>query len=45
MDKAATPPRMLERYQQQIAPELIKRFGRTNRLALPRLVKIVINVG
>jgi large subunit ribosomal protein L5 len=45
MNKAATPPRMLERYQQHIAPELMKRFGHTNRLAVPRLVKIVLNVG
>ena len=43
--KPATIPRMLERYEQQIAPELMKRFGYTNRLALPRLVKIVANIG
>ena len=38
-------PRMLERYEQQMVPELMKRFHYTNRLALPRLVKIVLNVG
>ena len=36
---------MLERYEQHLAPELMKRFGRANRLAVPRLVKIVLNVG
>lgn len=40
-----TAPRMLERYTQQIAPELMKRFGYRNALAVPKLTKIVLNVG
>ncbi len=38
-------PRLLERYQREIVPELAKRLGRTNPLSLPRLEKIVINMG
>ena len=37
--------RLLERYQKEIAPRLAERLGRTNRLSLPRLQKIVINMG
>jgi large subunit ribosomal protein L5 len=38
-------PRLLERYQKQILPELGRQLGRTNRHALPRLEKIVVNMG
>jgi large subunit ribosomal protein L5 len=38
-------PRLLERYQKEILPELAKKLGRENRLSLPRLSKIVINMG
>ncbi len=37
--------RLLERYQKQIAGELEKKLGRKNRLSLPRLQKIVVNMG
>ncbi len=32
-------------YDHQIIPKLSEKFGRTNRLSLPRLDKIVINMG
>jgi large subunit ribosomal protein L5 len=38
-------PRLLERYQKEVLPELDKKLGRTNRLSLPRLSKIVVNIG
>lgn len=38
-------PRLLERYQKEILPALAEQFGRSNRLSLPRLSKIVINMG
>jgi len=38
-------PRLLERYNKEIRPALAKQLGRTNRLSLPRLEKIVINMG
>src|SRR5919199_212608 len=37
--------RLHERYQKEIAPRLAERLGRTNRLSLPRLEKIVVNMG
>jgi large subunit ribosomal protein L5 len=37
--------RLLERYQKEIAPPLEKKLGRKNRLSLPRLEKIVVNMG
>jgi large subunit ribosomal protein L5 len=39
------PPRLLERYQNETLPALAEQLGRTNSLSLPRLEKIVINMG
>ena len=38
-------PRMLERYRNEIVPEMMKLFGYKNSMQVPRLEKIVINVG
>ncbi|MCR4410880.1 MAG: 50S ribosomal protein L5 [Thermoguttaceae bacterium] len=38
-------PRLLERYEKTVLPKLREQLGRSNRLALPRLEKIVINMG
>ncbi|MEW6731591.1 MAG: 50S ribosomal protein L5 [Acidobacteriota bacterium] len=38
-------PRLKHRYKEQIAPTLIKEFGYTNPMAVPRLDKIVLNMG
>ncbi len=37
--------RLRERYQREIAPALAKEFGITNPMAVPKLEKIVINMG
>lgn len=37
--------RLLELYHSKIAPELIAKFGVTNKMAIPKLEKIVINMG
>jgi large subunit ribosomal protein L5 len=37
--------RLLERYQKEIAAQLGQKLGRTNLLSLPRLQKVVINMG
>src|SRR3989454_339661 len=37
--------RLMERYHKEIVPRLAEKFGRTNRLSLPRLQKIVVNMG
>jgi large subunit ribosomal protein L5 len=34
-----------ERYQQEVVPQLKKEFGYTNDLQVPRLAKVVINMG
>jgi len=38
-------PRLLEKYEKEILPALAESLGRTNRLSLPRIEKIVINMG
>lgn len=38
-------PRLREKYQKEILPALAEKLGRTNRLSLPRLQKIVVNMG
>jgi large subunit ribosomal protein L5 len=38
-------PRMQEKYFQQVLPSLAEKFGRKNKLSLPRLDKIVVNMG
>jgi large subunit ribosomal protein L5 len=37
--------RLRERYRQEIAPGLMRDLGRTNSLAVPKLQKIVLNMG
>ncbi len=37
--------RLLEKYRGEIVPALMKSLGRTNRLAVPRLEKICLNIG
>jgi large subunit ribosomal protein L5 len=38
-------PRLLQRYRETIIPALQKEFGLKNALAVPRLTRIVVNVG
>jgi large subunit ribosomal protein L5 len=38
-------PRLQEKYEKEILPRLAEKLNRTNRLSLPRLQKIVINMG
>lgn len=38
-------PRILVRYRERVIPALSARFGYTNPLAVPRLSKIVVNIG
>lgn len=41
----APPPRLRERYKSDIVPKLMQRFGYKNPMQVPRLQKIVLNVG
>jgi large subunit ribosomal protein L5 len=37
--------RLKERYKKEIAPQLIKKYGYKNIMEVPRVVKIVLNIG
>jgi large subunit ribosomal protein L5 len=39
------PPRLKERYEQEIAPALRKRFGYKSPMEVPRIEKITLNMG
>ncbi len=43
--QAAPPPRLRERYEQEVVPSLTKKFGYTSAMQVPRLQKIVLNMG
>lgn len=42
---ATLTPRMQERYRKELAPALAREFQRSNIMAVPRLEKIVVNIG
>jgi large subunit ribosomal protein L5 len=39
------PPRLRQVYREQVVPALMKRFGYGNQMQVPRLEKIVVNMG
>jgi large subunit ribosomal protein L5 len=43
--QAAPPPRLRERYEQDVLPTMTKKFGYTTPMQAPRLVKITLNMG
>jgi large subunit ribosomal protein L5 len=43
--QAAPPPRLRERYQNEVTPALRTRFGYSNPMEVPRVVKITLNMG
>ena len=42
---AVATPRLQERYQKEIVPELAKKLGRDNPFAVPRVEKVVVSMG
>ena len=42
---AQVPPRLKERYEQEVAPSLQKRFGYKSAMEVPRVEKITLNMG
>lgn len=42
---AMATPRLQERYEKEILPQLAEKLGRKNRLSLPKLEKIVVSMG
>ena len=43
--QANVPPRLKERYEQEIAPALKERFGYSSAMEVPRVEKITLNMG
>jgi large subunit ribosomal protein L5 len=43
--QAAPPPRLRERYEQEVVPALTEKFGYSSAMQVPRLQKIVLNMG
>jgi large subunit ribosomal protein L5 len=43
--QAAPPPRLREKYEQDVLPALVKRFGYSTPMEAPRLLKITLNMG
>jgi large subunit ribosomal protein L5 len=43
--QAAPPPRLRDRYRQEIVPQLVSRFGYSTVMDVPRLEKITLNMG
>jgi large subunit ribosomal protein L5 len=43
--QAAPPPRLRDQYEQELKPELTKRFGYSSPMAVPTLDKITLNMG
>jgi large subunit ribosomal protein L5 len=37
--------RLLEQYRDEIVPRMVERLGYTNKLAVPRIEKVVVNMG
>jgi large subunit ribosomal protein L5 len=42
---AAEAPRLRRQYQEQVVPELVREFRYTNAMQVPRIEKIVVNIG
>lgn len=38
-------PRLLEKYRNQVTPFMMEKFGYKNRMEVPKLIKIVVNMG
>jgi large subunit ribosomal protein L5 len=38
-------PRLQQRYQKEVVPALMKRFGYSNPMAVPKITKVVVNIG
>jgi len=41
----ASQERLIGRYRQEVAPALMKEFGYTSAMAVPRMSKIIVNMG
>ena len=44
-EQAAPPPRLRERYEDEVLPALMSKFSYSTRMQAPRLLKITLNMG
>ncbi len=42
---APAVPRLKEKYESEIVPKLMEQFGYKNRMAVPRILKVCVNMG
>ena len=42
---SGSAPRLLQKIRDEIGPEMMKEFGYTSVMQIPRLDKVVINIG
>jgi len=45
VSQAAPPPRLREKYENEVLPALTKKFGYSTRMDAPKLLKITLNMG
>jgi large subunit ribosomal protein L5 len=43
--QAAPPPRLRERYENEVLPALTKKFGYSTPMSAPRILKVTVNMG
>jgi large subunit ribosomal protein L5 len=43
--QAAPPPRLRDKYEQEVLPEITRKFGYSTPMDAPRLVKVTLNMG
>jgi large subunit ribosomal protein L5 len=43
--QAVPPPRLRDRYENEVVPSLTSRFGYANRMQVPRVLKVTLNMG
>lgn len=43
--RSSVPPRLKERYRQEIVPTLMREFNYSNTMQVPRVQKVVVNIG
>ena len=44
-ENSATVPRLLQKYREEVVPRLLEKFAYCNRLQVPRLACVTLNVG
>lgn len=45
MNKPKTKSNLIKKYEKEIIPVFVKKFGIKNKMAMPRITKVVVNMG